>query len=34
MEEEEDAGLEDGGADALEYAEAETAVGVAEEALV
>src|SRR5712671_7194419 len=32
--EEESAELEDGGADALEYAEAETAVGTAEEALL
>jgi hypothetical protein len=32
--EEESAELEDGGADALEYAEAETAVGAAEEALL
>src|ERR1700730_2713103 len=34
MEEDEGAELEDGGADALEYAEAETAVGAAEEALL
>jgi hypothetical protein len=34
MEDEEDAELGDGGADALEYAEAETAVGAAEEALL
>jgi hypothetical protein len=34
MEEEEGAGLEDGGADALEYAEAETAAGAAGEAAV
>jgi hypothetical protein len=33
MEEEEGLALEDGGADALEYAEAETAVGAPEEAL-
>jgi hypothetical protein len=34
MEDEEDAALEDGGADALEYVEAETAVGSADEALL
>ena len=34
MEDEEGVGLEDGGADALEYAEAETALGAAGEALI
>jgi hypothetical protein len=34
MEDEESADLEDGGADALEYAEAETAIGAAGEALI
>jgi hypothetical protein len=34
MEDDEDAALEDGGADALEYAEAETAVGTADAALL